>query len=142
MTRHRDSIQQAANSPDAEAECTAPQIGSGVIVASEPRHLPRIRTELSAQLSTLDPNGDASYTLTPAKTLDVADGGLGLAVDEVISVGQRVVVEIELVDGRWLERSGRVAWSSADPTGASFVGIEFDAVVAGFAERATSTPTE
>ncbi len=110
-------------------------------MASKPRHLPRIRTELSVQLSTLDRNRDASYTLTPAKTLDVADGGVGLAVDEAISVGQRVVVEVELVNGHWLERTGRVAWSTADPTGASFVGIEFDVVMSGFAQHAAMART-
>jgi len=125
---------------DAEplAEARAVPRDTGVIAAREPRHRPRIRKELSAQLSTLDPNHDASYTLTSARTLDLADGGLGLAVDEPISVGQRVVVEIELVDGRWVERNGRVAWTSEDPSGSRFVGIQFDAVVTGFAAQATT----
>ena len=115
---------------------------SGVIVACEPRTLPRIRMELNAQVSTLDPNGDASYTLASAKTLDVADGGLGLVVDEVICVDQRVVIEIELAGGQSTERTGRVAWTSEDPTGACFIGIQFDAIVTGFAEQATKPITD
>lgn len=136
----RDGLTQQATTCRSDGNdelATAPR-DSGGIVTCEPRVQPRIRMELSAQVSTLDPNGDSSYTLTSAKTLDVADGGLGLKVDDVIDVGQRVVIEIELADGRWTERNGRVAWTSEDPAGSRFVGIQFDAVVTGFAEQATN----
>ncbi len=138
MTR-KLSIEEATTcSSESIGEDSTADTGSREIVVREPRTRPRIRRALSAQVSTLDPNGDASYTLATAKTLDVADGGLGLTVDEAICVGQRVVIEIELSDGQWTERNGRVAWTSQDAAGACVIGIQFDAIVTGFATQATN----
>src|SRR4051812_3199649 len=55
---------------------------SGVVVAREARRHPRRRVVFSASIATLDAERDvegATYFLvTPASTLDVGEGGLGL----------------------------------------------------------------
>lgn len=142
VAHKRELTQQPPRQSEADSTCASPRSESGLDVAAEPRRQPRIRAELSAVLSTLEPNGDASYTLTQAKTIDVADGGLGLTVDEAISVGQRVVVEFELEGGLWLERSGRVAWCADNPNGTRSMGVAFDALMSGLAACASNCPTD
>jgi len=142
VARKPELSQQPTRQSEADSTCASPRPDSGLNVAAEARRQPRIRAELSAVLSTLEPNGDASYTLIQAKTIDVADGGLSLTIDETISAGQRVVVEFELEGGLWLERSGRVAWCADNPNGTRSMGVAFDALMSGLAACASGTPTD
>jgi hypothetical protein len=108
---------------------------SGVVVAREARRHPRRRVVFSASVATLDAERDgegATYFLvTPASTLDVGEGGLGLQVETTIATGRRVLVDVHLEDGRTVECQARVAWTSSDTEGTQFVGVTFDSPLPG-----------
>ncbi len=115
-----------------------PRPRSGVIMVREPRLSPRLCIRLTAQLSTLDGGDSSHHTITNATTLDVADGGLKLLVERPMIEGQRVVIALDLKDGRRMVCKGRLAWTSEDPTGSRWVGVAFDAVLPGFAVMVTA----
>jgi hypothetical protein len=104
---------------------------SGVVVAREARLHPRRSIGRTASISTLDAahdsdSGSSYFLVTEGRTLDVGDGGLGLEVDSSLREGSRVLVDVELADGRLLECRARVVWSSSDAAGAHFAGVSFD----------------
>jgi hypothetical protein len=101
------------------------------VVAREARQHPRRQVACTASLATLEPERDAAtgaayFLVTPASTLDVGDGGVGLQVESTLSEGRRVLVDLTLEDGRNFARAGRVAWTSRDAHGSHFVGLRFD----------------
>lgn len=117
-------------------------LSTGVIVAREARNHPRVRVQLDAMVSTLDPlqedgSGERYFVVTGAQTVDVADGGLGLTAESALEAGRRVIVEVTLRDGLSVERSGRVMWNHRDTAGAISMGIAFDEKLLGLALRAT-----
>jgi hypothetical protein len=118
---------------------------TGVQITREARGHARVAAQLKARVSTLDPSaesgdGPSYYLLVGAVTLDVADGGLGLAAEESMKRGQRVLVELELASGESVECKGRVAWSGQDTEGRSVLGISFEQELAGLASQARSQP--
>ena len=108
--------------------------------ASEPREHRRVETELEVRLSTLEPlragtGHPPCYLVTQARTLDVANGGLGLRSELGLAAGHRVLVEL-VIDGEHIEQKGRVVWSFDQVAGESLIGVAFDEAICGFEERA------
>jgi hypothetical protein len=103
---------------------------SGVVVAREARRHPRRSVGRVASISTLDPvhdgKGSSYFVVTEGRTLDVGDGGLGLEVEDTLREGSRVLIDVELGEGRTLECRARVVWTAADPSGAHFAGLSFE----------------
>jgi hypothetical protein len=117
-------------------------LSTGVIVAREARHCPRVTVQLDALVSTLDAcqegdNGDRYFVVTDGRTVDVADGGLGLRAESALEKGRRVIVEMTMGDGLSVERSGRVMWTHREAAGGVTMGIAFDEKLLGLALRAT-----
>jgi hypothetical protein len=108
----------------------ATRFESGVVVAREARTHPRRSLARVASISTLDASRDGAgssyFIVTEGRTLDVGDGGLGLEVEDTLREGTRVLVDVELGEGRTLECRARVVWTSDDATGAHFAGLSFD----------------
>jgi hypothetical protein len=108
----------------------ATRFESGVVVAREARRHPRRAVGRVASISTLDASHDKSgssyFVVTEGRTLDVGDGGLGLEVQDTLREGSRVLIDVELGDGRTLECRATVVWTSADATGAHFAGLSFE----------------
>jgi hypothetical protein len=135
MLKVNPTSKKARSHPPVDARST------GVVVACEARVHPRVRVQLDAIVSTLDPvqedeSGERYFVVTGAQTVDVADGGLGLTAESTLAAGGRVVVEVTLQDGLSVERSGRVMWSHRDALGAVSMGIAFDEDLLGLALRA------
>jgi hypothetical protein len=109
----------------------ATRFESGVVVAREARRHPRLSIARSVSISTLDASRDGAtgafyFLVSEGSTLDIGDGGLGLEVHDTLREGSRVLVDVELGEGRTLECRARVVWTAEDITGAHFAGLSFD----------------
>src|SRR5262245_57078036 len=108
----------------------ATRFESGVVVAREARRHPRRSVGRVASISTLDAahdkSGSSYFVVTEARTLDVGDGGLGLELEDTLREGSRVLIDLELGEGRTLECRARVVWTAADASGAHFAGLSFE----------------
>jgi len=82
--------------------------------AAQRRH-PRIALELPVRLTSVDPERDRSgapfYRATREQCANVSAGGAYLRTADPLAPGSRVLLELELPDGRAFETLGRVAWS-------------------------------
>ena len=61
------------------------------------------------------------------RTIDVSDGGLCIRSSEAVNCGRRVVLELDLPDGRTCDVSGRVVWLEPRASAGSFarMGVAF-----------------
>jgi Tfp pilus assembly protein PilZ len=108
----------------------------------ESRRYPRRRVELTARLACLDPDrdertGGSVYRMMTVRTVDVSDGGMAVQAEEGFGSGRRVVVELDLPDGRTVEVSGRIVWLELPTNGLrsdARMGIEFGELSAGLAQ--------
>jgi hypothetical protein len=104
----------------------------------DPRRYARHRVELTARLSCLDPErdprtGGTSFRMMTVRTVDVSDGGLCIRADQAIDCGRRVVLELDLPDGRTCDVAGRIVWlsPSAGAGESSRMGVAFSELSAG-----------
>jgi hypothetical protein len=100
---------------------------------------------LSARLTALDAEldldtGSRSYSVTTARTCDVSDAGLSLLSSAPIARGTRVVVELDLPDGRVLAMNARVVWTHVHENEhrALRIGVELDVPHLGLAQASSA----
>jgi hypothetical protein len=105
---------------------------------ADARRYVRLRVELTARLACLDPERDprtglTSYRVMTVRTVDVSDAGLCIRAEEAVNCGRRVVLELDLPDGRTCDVSGRIVW--LEPREAdgklSRMGVEFSQLSSG-----------
>jgi len=101
---------------------------------NEKRRYPRVPMRLAVKVSTIDPETDAwsgkvFFRASREWCLNLSRGGALIQSAEPLAPGHRVMLEVELPDGRPLETLGRVAWTKTviEPTGSREcgIGVEF-----------------
>jgi len=103
---------------------------------TERRRHTRVPLALSIRVSTIDPETDPwtgrpFFRSSQELCANLSRGGAFVRTREPFSAGRRLLIELELPDGRPLEAVGRVAWTRVvlRPAGRSDeetgVGIEF-----------------
>ena len=102
---------------------------------SRQRRHRRIAVHMPVRISTIDPETDPRtgrpyFRATREYCANLSRGGAFIRTSDPLSPGRRVLVEIQVPEGKPVEAIGRVAWSktvlktSGDPEG-SGVGVEF-----------------
>jgi hypothetical protein len=98
----------------------------------ERRRHPRVLVDVPIRLSTIDPeidpwSGRPFFRSCEEAVADVSRGGARVRSTEPLGAGRRLLLEIELPDGRAFEAIARVAWSRLDPrdSGGYGFGLEF-----------------
>ena len=95
----------------------------------------RIPVLIAAHISTIDPetdpvSGEPCFHSSQESVANLSYGGAFVETPEILPLGRRLLVELELPEGKRVEAIGRVAWTRARVTpqgiapGAGF-GIEF-----------------
>jgi hypothetical protein len=102
---------------------------------SASRRYPRVEAAIPIRLSTIEPERDPwtgrqFFRATQETSGNLSRGGAFVRTLEPLAPGRRLLVELQLPNGRQLETFGRVAWSKKVVTsqgreGDSGVGIEF-----------------
>jgi hypothetical protein len=95
---------------------------------SELRRYPRVTVELPIRLSTIDPeidpwSGRPFFRSCEETVADVSRGGARVRSDEPLGAGRRLLLEMDLPDGRLFEAIARVAWSRLDPAASTTYGL-------------------
>ena len=110
----------------------------------ESRRSRRRNVGLSARITALDAELDLDtrdriYSVATARTCDVSDGGLSLLSSAPITRGSRVVVELDLPDGRVVAMNARVVWihSHENTHRALRLGVELDVPHLGLAQASS-----
>jgi len=98
----------------------------------ERRRYPRVHTDVPIRLSTIDPeidpwSGRPFFRSCEEAVADVSRGGARVLSNEPLGPGRRLLLEIDLPDGRPFEAIARVAWSRVEPhaRGSYGLGLEF-----------------
>lgn len=98
----------------------------------ERRRHPRVHTDVPIRISTIDPeidpwSGRPFFRSCEEAVADVSRGGARVVSNEPLGPGRRLLLEIDLPDGRPFEAIARVAWSRFEPTpaGGYGLGLEF-----------------
>ena len=99
---------------------------------SERRRHPRVLVHVPIRLSTIDPevdpwSGRPFFRSCEEAVADVSRGGARIRSEEPLGPGRRLLLEMDLPDGRTFEAIARVAWSRLDPSApaAYGLGLEF-----------------
>ena len=104
----------------------------------EARRFARRRVELTARLACVDADrdsrtGEMLFWMMTVRTVDVSDGGLCIRAEQPVDCGRRVVIELDLPDGRICDVAGRIVW--LEPSGedgqSSRMGVAFTVPSAG-----------
>jgi hypothetical protein len=105
---------------------------------SEARRFARRTVELTARLACLDAEHDphtglTSFRVMTVRTVNVSDGGLCIRAEQAVNCGRRVVLELDLPDGRTCDVAGRIVWLELLETtgGSARMGVEFSELSAG-----------
>jgi Tfp pilus assembly protein PilZ len=107
-------------------------------MSSEARRFTRRPVELTARLACVDAQrdprtGEALFWMMTVRTIDVSDGGLCIRAEQPVDCGRRVVLELDLPDGRTFDVAGRIVWLA--PSGkdghSSRMGVAFTVPSAG-----------
>lgn len=113
-------------------------------MGTDARRHARTRIALPARVASVDPDrnprtGASVFRIFDALTLDISDGGLALSSLEDLGSGRRVLVELELPDGRSIELAGRIVWlePQREPGLPARMGVALYQQSQGLAERAT-----
>jgi Tfp pilus assembly protein PilZ len=101
------------------------------------RRFVRRRVELTARLACIDADrdsatGEALFWMMTVRTVDVSDGGLCIRAEQAVDCGRRVVLELDLPDGRICDVAGRIVWlEPGGPDGRARMGVAFSVPSAG-----------
>ena len=87
----------------------------------------RVPVEMDVRISTIDPetdpaSGEAYFRSSQETCANVSAGGAYVELEEAVSPGRRLLVELDLPDGRRVETVGRVAWTRAAVVGTPAAG--------------------
>jgi hypothetical protein len=105
--------------------------------ALERRRYPRVLLHVPIRMSTIDPERDPwtgrPFFRTCEETIaDLSRGGARVQSREPLAPGRRLLLELDLPDGRSFEAIARVAWARLEPglsndaaDGAYGLGLEF-----------------
>ena len=102
----------------------------------ERRRYPRVLLQVPIRMSTIDPELDPwtgrPFFRTCEETIaDLSRGGARVQSREPLAPGRRLLLELDLPDGRSFEAIARVAWARLEPAesddadGAYGLGLEF-----------------
>jgi hypothetical protein len=98
----------------------------------ERRRHPRIHAEVPIRLSTIDPEldpwtGRPFFRSCEEIVADVSRGGARILSEAPLDPGRRLLLEMELPDGRAFEAIARVAWRRLEPSASApyGLGLEF-----------------
>jgi hypothetical protein len=103
----------------------------------ERRRYPRVHLQVPIRMSTIDPELDPwtgrPFFRTCEETIaDLSRGGARVQSREPLAPGRRLLLELDLPDGRSFEAIARVAWARLEPgagndaaDGAYGLGLEF-----------------
>ncbi len=103
----------------------------------ERRRFPRINLQVPIRLSTIDPeldpgSGRPFFRSCEETVADLSRGGARVQSHEPLATGRRLLLELDLPDGRSFEAIARVAWVRIEPSvsngnddGAYGLGLEF-----------------
>ena len=85
---------------------------------NEQRRFPRVHVDLPIRLSTIDPevdpwSGRPFFRSCEELVADVSRGGARIRSEEPLGPGRRLLLEMDLPDGRTFEAIARGAWSRA-----------------------------
>jgi len=102
---------------------------------SERRRYRRVSVALPVRMSTVEPehdleSGDPCFQASEAVCLNVSHGGALIRTEEGVESGKRLLLELDLADGRQADLMGRVVWAkqlqcSTDTDGGMHLGIEW-----------------
>jgi Tfp pilus assembly protein PilZ len=107
-------------------------------MSTDARRFVRRRVELTARLACVDAErdphtGEALFWMMTVRTVDVSDGGLCIRAEQLVDCGKRVILELDLPDGRTYDVAGRIVWQA--PSGgdgrSSRMGVAFTVPSAG-----------
>lgn len=95
---------------------------------SERRRFPRVHVDVPIRLSTIDPEvdpwtGRPFFRSCEELVADVSRGGVRIRSAEPLGPGRRLLLEMDLPDGRPFEAIARIAWSRLDPADPSGYGL-------------------
>jgi hypothetical protein len=103
----------------------------------ERRRYPRVLLQVPIRLSTIDPEidpwtGRPFFRSCEETVADLSRGGARIQSREPLAPGRRLLLELDLPDGKTFEAIARVAWARVDPAsgdsapnGAYGLGLEF-----------------
>lgn len=103
----------------------------------ERRRYPRINLQVPIRMSTIDPEldpwtGRPFFRTCQETVADLSRGGARVQSREPLAPGRRLLLELDLPDGRSFEAIARVAWARLEPgfsndaaDGAYGLGLEF-----------------
>ena len=102
------------------------------IQSRERRRHPRVLVDVPIRFSTIDPeidpwSGRPFFRSCEEALADVSRGGARVRTTEPLGPGRRLLLEMDLPDGRPFETIARVAWARLDPAepGGYGLGLEF-----------------
>jgi hypothetical protein len=107
-------------------------------MSHDARRFARRPVELTARLACVDAErdrrtGECLFWMMTVRTVDVSDGGVCIRAEQPVDCGKRVVLELDLPDGRIIDVAGRVVW--LEPSGtdghSSRMGVAFTVPSAG-----------
>jgi hypothetical protein len=92
------------------------------------RRFPRVLVDVPIRLSTIDPevdpwSGRPFFRSCEETVADVSRGGARIRSEEPLGPGRRLLLEMDLPDGRSFEAIARVAWSRLDPDAPTVYGL-------------------
>jgi hypothetical protein len=87
---------------------------------AEQRRFPRVRLDVPIRLSTIDPEvdpwtGRPFFRSCEESVADLSRGGARIRSREPLTPGRRLLLEVDLPDGRTFEAIARVAWARVEP---------------------------
>jgi hypothetical protein len=101
---------------------------------NEKRRHPRVALAVPIRLSTIDPeidpwSGKPFFRSCQETAADLSRGGARICSHEPLAPGRRLLLELDLPDGRLFEAIARVAWARIEPraseSGNYGLGLEF-----------------
>lgn len=99
------------------------------------RRHPRVPVGVAVRVSTIDPETDpwtgrSFFRASREWCANLSRGGVFIRTTEPFTLGRRLLLELQLPDGRPVEAVGRVAWAKralerGDASGECGIGVEF-----------------
>jgi hypothetical protein len=96
---------------------------------SQRRRSERVRADIPVRISTIEPDldpltGRTYFRASQERCANLSRGGVFVETHELLAPGRRVLVELSLPDGEYVEAIGRVAWTKRSMRSASSAGLD------------------